>query len=417
MPSIVNTNLRAARDRKERTNDSYSRTQERVGGWQPTPSGIKSGNIEIVSSGGDQHLRVWDKYSDSGTNAAEDIDNSETDINVGIGTKFIASQMIQIGTENMYIQSISSNTLTVRRGQDGTSAVAHDNGDDIYIVNAKKSDTYTELSSKTLEFSVAGNVFNYPRQLQIIPASKINFGTALDFTDAGFVDYDSINYEVLFMPRSIQTYSVTSTDENSAQFLKFAAESKSLTGFTPTAELQIGAAGTSTTVTSSFDDASAVYGDAEQSDTPPYDDAVESGDADHQLATANVTSIIVNFDVVYSSFVGTGAMNILWVVRAGESDGSTAFSSSGAEYSSTENITSRHSSSGNGTETESVSFTFAAGMSASARVSIRICEEFGDHTADATVQINLTSITFATPASTARAITGTDLADAMVVAY
>ena len=56
-------------------------------------------------------------------------------------------------------------------------------------------------------------------------------------------------------------------------------------------------------------------------------------------------------------------------------------------------------------------------MSASARVSIRICEEFGDHTADATVQINLTSITFATPASTARAITGTDLADAMVVAY
>ena len=50
MPSVVNTNLKAAQDRKERTNDLYSRTQERVGGWETTPSGLKAGNVEISSA-------------------------------------------------------------------------------------------------------------------------------------------------------------------------------------------------------------------------------------------------------------------------------------------------------------------------------------------------------------------------------
>ena len=52
MPSVVNTNVKAAQDRKERTNDLYSRTQERVSGWESTPSGLKSGDITITSVGG-----------------------------------------------------------------------------------------------------------------------------------------------------------------------------------------------------------------------------------------------------------------------------------------------------------------------------------------------------------------------------
>jgi len=86
MPSVVNTNLRAAQDRKERTNDLYSRTQARVGGWETTPSGLKAGNVEISSA--DSKIKV----SSSATQYSQLSSDSLTFTKGGVNFKY-AKQM------------------------------------------------------------------------------------------------------------------------------------------------------------------------------------------------------------------------------------------------------------------------------------------------------------------------------------
>jgi hypothetical protein len=66
----------------------------------------------------------------------EDLDTSETDVDVSDGTAFAAGQIIRIDSEDMPIDSIATNTLTVRRGQNGTTAATHDNGAAITILTA-----------------------------------------------------------------------------------------------------------------------------------------------------------------------------------------------------------------------------------------------------------------------------------------
>lgn len=58
----------------------------------------------------------------------EDLDDSETDVDVSAGTAFAIGQIIRIDSEDMTVDSISTNTLTVRRGINGTTATTHDNG-------------------------------------------------------------------------------------------------------------------------------------------------------------------------------------------------------------------------------------------------------------------------------------------------
>ena len=80
--------------------------------------------------------------TDSGETAAEVINTTETEIDVSDGSAFTAGQYIRIDTEFMYIQSISTNTLTVLREEsseddnpEDTSGDNHSSGATIYHAN------------------------------------------------------------------------------------------------------------------------------------------------------------------------------------------------------------------------------------------------------------------------------------------
>lgn len=59
---------------------------------------------------------------------AEALDASETGVDVASGAAFDVGQTILIDSEQMEITAISSNTLTVRRGVNGTTAATHNSG-------------------------------------------------------------------------------------------------------------------------------------------------------------------------------------------------------------------------------------------------------------------------------------------------
>lgn len=65
--------------------------------------------------------------TDSTTKNAAAITSTATTVTVADGTKLKANSFIKIGTEFLFVKSIATNTLTVLRGQCGTSAAAHQN--------------------------------------------------------------------------------------------------------------------------------------------------------------------------------------------------------------------------------------------------------------------------------------------------
>ena len=74
-----------------------------------------------------------ESYSDSTANTAEEVDNTETAIDVSDGSVFEYGDIIKINNEKMIVTNKSSNTLTVRRGALGTTIATHNTGVDIYI--------------------------------------------------------------------------------------------------------------------------------------------------------------------------------------------------------------------------------------------------------------------------------------------
>ena len=65
------------------------------------------------------------------TTLAEDLDATETAIDVTSASNLRNNDVIKINDEQMLISSISSNTLTVVRGHNSTTATTHTNADDI----------------------------------------------------------------------------------------------------------------------------------------------------------------------------------------------------------------------------------------------------------------------------------------------
>jgi hypothetical protein len=65
---------------------------------------------------------------DAGTTLNEEVDDSETDVDVASGAAIAIGQTLLIDSEQMYVKSISTNTLTIERGANGTTAATHSNG-------------------------------------------------------------------------------------------------------------------------------------------------------------------------------------------------------------------------------------------------------------------------------------------------
>lgn len=69
---------------------------------------------------------------DSTANLNEDLDDTETGVDTTDGTQFSEYNIIRIEDEDMLVLSISTNTVTVVRGYNGTTATTHSSGLNIY---------------------------------------------------------------------------------------------------------------------------------------------------------------------------------------------------------------------------------------------------------------------------------------------
>jgi len=71
---------------------------------------------------------IKDYSGDIRTELAEDIDIAATEINVADGTEITVKKYIEVDGEEMYVSKITGNKLTVKRGEDSTTAAAHVRG-------------------------------------------------------------------------------------------------------------------------------------------------------------------------------------------------------------------------------------------------------------------------------------------------
>lgn len=96
------------------------------------PAGLVDG-VEVVGLWGYGDGESATPYEDSSADTAEVLDASETGIDVTDGTALAVGQTILVESEQMYVIAIASNTLTVRRGVNGTTAATHATAKDVYI--------------------------------------------------------------------------------------------------------------------------------------------------------------------------------------------------------------------------------------------------------------------------------------------
>ncbi len=95
-------------------------------------NGVRKG-VEIAGLWGYGTGLTATPYADSGATSAEELDASEVGVDVSSGSAFEVGQTILIESEQMYITGIATNTLTVRRAVNGTTAATHATGKAIYI--------------------------------------------------------------------------------------------------------------------------------------------------------------------------------------------------------------------------------------------------------------------------------------------
>lgn len=95
-------------------------------------SGIPKG-VEIVGSWGFGNETDATPYRLSTTTINADLTASATSVSVASGTPFSVGHTILIDSEQMYVTAVVTNTLTVVRGVNGTTAATHTSGATVYI--------------------------------------------------------------------------------------------------------------------------------------------------------------------------------------------------------------------------------------------------------------------------------------------
>ena len=76
--------------------------------------------VELVGKWG-----FWEDLETSPSTTAEVLDTTETGVDVTAGTDFDVLDTILVDSEQMYVTAIATNTLTVVRGVNGTTAATH----------------------------------------------------------------------------------------------------------------------------------------------------------------------------------------------------------------------------------------------------------------------------------------------------
>ena len=116
------------------------------------------------------------------TTLNEELDASETGVDVTSATGMSTSDVIDVGGELMLISGISSNTLTVTRGHGGTTAAVHSNGALVRLVlgNATAADDTVTLINDGSGLSAT--------------ATTVTVDSAANFTSTGYI---KINDEII----------------------------------------------------------------------------------------------------------------------------------------------------------------------------------------------------------------------------
>ena len=120
------------------------------------------------------------------TTLAEELDASETAIDVTSASGMATTDVISVAGELMIITNISSNTLTVTRGHGGTTAAVHANGELVRLVkgNATASDdTVTLINGSSLASDVT--------------ATSVTVDSAAAFTATGSANFIKIDDEII----------------------------------------------------------------------------------------------------------------------------------------------------------------------------------------------------------------------------
>jgi hypothetical protein len=116
------------------------------------------------------------------TTLNEELDASETGVDVTSATGMSTSDVIDVGGELMLISGISSNTLTVTRAHGGTTAAVHSDGELVRLVlgNATAADDTVTLINDGSGLSAT--------------ATTVTVDSAANFTSTGYI---KINDEII----------------------------------------------------------------------------------------------------------------------------------------------------------------------------------------------------------------------------
>ena len=107
-----------------------------------TTENTKTASRELRYVAEPRALKDYD--NDGTTTIIADITATKVTFDVADATALVVGSYIDIDSELMYIDKISGNTLTVKRGVDGTSKNSHVNGSAVNVVNAA-DDAMVEL--------------------------------------------------------------------------------------------------------------------------------------------------------------------------------------------------------------------------------------------------------------------------------
>jgi len=119
-------------------------------------------------------------FQSNGTTAnllAEALDNSETGVDVDDGSVFVVNDAIRVDNEEMLITNISSNTLTVTRGQNGTSAATHNDNAAI----SKVPENFTALNTARANWTVFYYLHKQKELLKVLEQTQKEGGFIFRF--------------------------------------------------------------------------------------------------------------------------------------------------------------------------------------------------------------------------------------------
>jgi len=135
------------------------------------------------------------QFTGAFTTLAEDLDDSETGIDVTDASNLAVDDIITVDSEKMLITAISTNTLTVTREVFGTSAATHDNGDAVTTDTWGNNQRLWPIVTLSNNHKAASSSYtfntNIPADTDIFVACVMGFDAAASIGDPNSIEIGS----------------------------------------------------------------------------------------------------------------------------------------------------------------------------------------------------------------------------------